>query len=96
MNAPEPITLICIGPLPNIAAALEREPRIAEKARFVGMHGSVKRGYGNSGKIAAEWNVRANPEACRKVFTAPHTYQLKDYHQTVVVVDSCVVYLFVC
>jgi len=26
----------------------------------------------------------------------PHTYQLKDYHQTVVVVDSCVVYLFVC
>jgi len=71
MNAPEPITLICIGPLPNIAAALEREPKIAENARFVGMHGSVRRGYENSNQISAEWNVRANPEACRKVFTAP-------------------------
>ena len=29
MKSPEPVTLISIGPLPNIAAALEREPRIA-------------------------------------------------------------------
>ncbi|MBM3241587.1 nucleoside hydrolase [Candidatus Poribacteria bacterium] len=82
MNAPEPITLICIGPLPNIAAALEREPKIAENARFVGMHGSVRRGYENSNQISAEWNVRANPEACRKVFTAP-------WEITITPLDTC-------
>lgn len=71
MNSPEKITLICIGPLPNIAAALEREPRIAEKARFVGMHGSVRKGYGGSKDISAEWNVKADVKACQKVFSAP-------------------------
>lgn len=71
MNSPEKVTLICIGPLPNIAAALEREPRIAEKARFVGMHGSVRKGYGGSKDISAEWNVKADVKACQKVFTAP-------------------------
>jgi len=70
MNSPEKVTLICIGPLPNIAAALEREPRIAEKAKFVGMHGSVRKGYGGSKDISAEWNVKADVKACQKVFTA--------------------------
>ena len=70
MKAPQPITLICIGPLPNIQEALKREPRIAERARFVGMHGSVRVGYGGS-KPAAEWNVRCNPKACQAAFTAP-------------------------
>ncbi|MGC8744716.1 MAG: nucleoside hydrolase [Verrucomicrobiia bacterium] len=70
MNSPEKVILVCIGPLPNIAAALEREPRIAEKARFVGMHGSVRKGYGGSKDISAEWNVKADVKACQKVFTA--------------------------
>lgn len=71
MNSTEPITLIAIGPVPNLAVALEREPRIAEKARFVGMHGSVRLGYGGSQKISAEYNVKADAKACQKVFTAP-------------------------
>ena len=32
--------------MPNLAAALAREPRIARRARFVGMDGSVRIGYG--------------------------------------------------
>ncbi len=32
MTSPEPIALICVGPVPNIAEALKREPRIAKKA----------------------------------------------------------------
>lgn len=71
MDSPVPVTLIAVGPLPNIAAALQREPRIAERARFVGMHGSVRLGYGGSEKISAEYNVRADVAACRKAFTAP-------------------------
>lgn len=70
MNSPQPVTLIAIGPLPNVAEALTREPRIAQHARFVGMHGSVYKGYGGAAKPDAEWNVKANPQACRAVFTA--------------------------
>ena len=70
MNSPEPITLIAIGPLPNISEALRREPRIAGKADFVGMHGSIYKGYGNSDKIAPEHNVKTFPKASQKVFEA--------------------------
>ena len=82
MSSPEPITLVCIGPLPNISAALEREPRIAERARFVGMHGSVRRGYGGSEEISAEYNVVRYPQACQKVFAAP-------WDITITPLDTC-------
>lgn len=45
MHSPQPLILIAIGPVPNIAAALKREPRLARNARFVGMDGSVRLGY---------------------------------------------------
>ncbi len=70
MESPRPVTLICIGPLPNVAAALEREPAIARKAHFVGMHGSVYRGYGGSAEVSKEWNVVADPRSCQRVFAA--------------------------
>jgi len=81
MNSPTRITLIAIGPLPNIAEALKREPRIAEKADFVGMHGSVYRGYGSE-KPDAEYNVKADVEAAKKVFTAP-------WPMTITPLDTC-------
>ena len=71
MNSPETVTVIAIGGVPGIADALEREPRIAAKARFVGMHGSFDVGYGGSPEIAPEANVRIAPEALRKVLAAP-------------------------
>ena len=82
MSSPEPVTLICIGPVPNVAAALEREPRIAENARFVGMHGSVRLGYGGSAEIAAEYNVCAEAAACREVFAAR-------WEVTITPLDTC-------
>lgn len=82
MNSPVPITLVCIGPVPNIAAALQREPRIATRARFVGMHGSVRKGYNGSPEISAEWNVKADPAACRAVLSAP-------WDVTITPLDTC-------
>jgi inosine-uridine nucleoside N-ribohydrolase len=82
MAAKEPITLVSIGPAPNVAAALEREPGIARRARFVGMYGSVRVGYGASAKPAPEWNVKANAKACAKVFTAP-------WEMTITPLDTC-------
>jgi len=81
MNSPTRVTLIAIGPLPNVAEALKREPRIAEKADFVGMHGSVYRGYG-SDKPDAEYNVKQDVEAAKKVFTAP-------WPMTITPLDTC-------
>lgn len=77
-----PGTLICIGPATNIAAALAREPRIAERARFVGMHGSVRLGYGGEPQIVAEYNVRADPLACRAAFEA-------SWPVTITPLDTC-------
>ena len=82
MHAPEPVTVISIGPMPNVAAALAREPRIANHARLVGMYGSVRRGYDGSAKTSAEWNVKADAKACQKGFTAP-------WDITITPLDTC-------
>lgn len=72
MAAPEPVTIIAIGPVPNLAEALRREPRIAGRvARVVGMHGSIRRGYGGAPEPAAEYNVYADVAACRAMVAAP-------------------------
>jgi len=82
MTSRGPIKIVAVGPLPNIAAALEREPRIAEKAEFVGMHGSVRRGYGGSPKPSPEYNVKAYVKEAQKVFTAP-------WKITITPLDTC-------
>jgi inosine-uridine nucleoside N-ribohydrolase len=71
MHSPEPVTIIAIGAVPNLAEALTREPRIAARCRFVGMHGSFDVGYGGKGPAVAEANVRGNPAALRVVLAAP-------------------------
>ena len=83
MQAPQPITLISIGPLSNIAAALKREPRIAAKCRFVGMHGSIKRRHDGQPDPIAEYNVIADLAASKAVFSAP-------WHSMVITpLDTC-------
>lgn len=82
MNSSQPVKVVAVGPLPNVAAALEREPRIAKKAEFVGMHGSIRKGYGGSAKVSAEYNVRADVKAIRKVFAAP-------WKVTITPLDTC-------
>jgi len=82
MTCDEPITVIAVGPTPNLKAALAREPKIATKARFVGMHGSIYKGYGGKDKVDAEYNVRADPGALQTVFAAP-------WHKTITPLDTC-------
>jgi len=67
----ETITLIGIGPATNLARALELAPDIAEKCRFVGMYGSVNRGYGDDSDPIEEYNVKADPVAAQKTLSAP-------------------------
>ncbi len=82
MKSRKPMTVIAVGPLPNIAAALEREPKISNKARFVGMHGSIYKGYDGSSNISAEYNVKAYPKAAQRVFTA-------QWDITITPLDTC-------
>jgi len=82
MKSRRKIKLVAVGPVPNVAAALEREPKIAKKAEFVGMHGSVRRGYGNNPTPSAEYNVRAFVKEAQKVFTAP-------WDMTITPLDTC-------
>lgn len=86
MNSSEIVTLICIGPLTNIAAALEIEPKIATKAKFVGMHGCIYKSPpwygGGKGGVVPEYNVRTDPKACQKVFSAP-------WDMTITPIDTC-------
>jgi inosine-uridine nucleoside N-ribohydrolase len=82
MKSREPVTVLAIGPMPNLAAALVLEPRIAQKAVFVGMHGSVRVGYGGSTNVAAEWNVVAAPKAAQAVFAA-------SWKKTITPLDTC-------
>jgi inosine-uridine nucleoside N-ribohydrolase len=82
VGSPQPLTLICIGPMPNVAAALEREPRIARRARFVGMDGSVRLGYDGAKAPCAEWNVKCNPAAAKKALSA-------DWDITITPLDTC-------
>lgn len=82
MKSKEKITLIAIGPVPNIAEALRREPRIAEKVKFVGMHGSVRKGYGGADKISPEYNVAVHTADCQEVFKA-------GWDMVITPVDTC-------
>jgi len=70
MTSPEPVTLIAIGPTPNLAEALQREPRIADNVRVIAMSGSVDVGYGGSPKPEPEYNVRAHVAGARAMYEA--------------------------
>jgi inosine-uridine nucleoside N-ribohydrolase len=82
MKSDRPVTLVAVGPLPNVAEALRREPRIAQRARFVGMHGSVRLGYGGSKNVSAEYNVQADAKACQAALSAP-------WEITITPLDTC-------
>lgn len=70
MKSEEQITIIAIAPLTNIADALELEPRIADRALFVGMHGSIYRKYDGMEGADAEWNVIKDLAASKITFAA--------------------------
>ena len=77
-----PVTLIAIGPLPNIAAALQRAPSIIENSKFIGMHGSLRIGYLGAPKPMKEYNVKQHALSCKSVFEA-------DWVKEITPLDTC-------
>ncbi len=67
-NSPEPVTLVAIGPLTNIAHMVERFPEVVPMVgRFIIMGGGAKKGNVTP---VAEFNVWHDPEAAKIVFAS--------------------------
>jgi inosine-uridine nucleoside N-ribohydrolase len=69
---PGQVTLIGLGPLFNVGAAIERDPGTFRKVkRVVMMGGSIERGYdGKKGEMRpadAEWNILQDPKGAQKL-----------------------------
>ena len=66
-EAPGTITLCPIGPLTNIALAIQKEPSIAGRLKQIVLMGG---GYFEQGNItpSAEFNIYVDPEAADRVF----------------------------
>ncbi len=66
----QPVKLIVIGPMGNIAELVRRRPDLAAKTDFVGMHGSIALHHRDSPGAIAEYNVAKNIRAAQEVFAA--------------------------
>jgi inosine-uridine nucleoside N-ribohydrolase len=73
---PGEITLVAIGPLVNVGAAISKDPEAFRKLkRVVLMGGSIYRGYGDIGSATPrgpepEWNIKNDIPSAQKLFAA--------------------------
>jgi inosine-uridine nucleoside N-ribohydrolase len=73
--APGEISIVCLGPLTNIARALARDPAIADDIGRIIITGGSMKGIGNV-TPCAEFNVHADPASARAVFRSATTKTL--------------------
>jgi purine nucleosidase len=75
-RSPGQITLIAIGPLMNVGAAIDKDPDTFRKLkRIIMMGGSIRRGYGDLGfgpptPPQPEWNILNDISSAQKLFAA--------------------------
>ena len=91
MPTTDPISLVPVGPLTNIAMAIKLEPRIVERIpETIIMGGGHDRG---NTTVAAEFNIWVDPEAARVVFGAGLQnvvlVPLDATHRALVSLDDC-------
>jgi inosine-uridine nucleoside N-ribohydrolase len=79
MAEPGEITLVCTGPLTNLAHAIQRLPEVAQAVQHVVLMGGAARPPGNV-TPTAEFNIYADPHAAALVFA-------QDWPLTVVGLD---------
>ena len=74
-NSIEPVTIVAVGPLTNIAEAFQKEPGISAKVKDIYVMGGAVNVNGNVGYSGvgidnkyAEWNIYIDPVAANIVF----------------------------
>jgi pyrimidine-specific ribonucleoside hydrolase len=75
LSSPEKITLLTLGPLTNVAFALQATPMLANQIAGVYVMGGAVHVPGNldgnvTGNTAAEWNIYIDPHAANVVFAS--------------------------
>lgn len=73
--APEEVTIVALGPLTNVAAALQRDPSVATLVGHLVAMGGTVTAPGNV-TPAAEFNMYCDPSAADFVFRSPLTKTL--------------------
>ncbi len=76
-SRPGEISLVTLGPLTNLALALDREPELPRLLRAYALMGGAYRTPGNT-TPTAEWNIYVDPDAAKQVFAAWAAAQDRD------------------
>ena len=87
------LTLLAIGPLFNVAAAIQRDPQTMHQlGRIVLMGGSIRHGYASTGggltPPAPEWNILQDPPGAKTVFRSGIPIDLYPLDSTQVLLHS--------
>lgn len=80
-NSPNKITLVALGPLTNIAKAIQKDSEIMSKLKEIVIMGGAIKIPGNKNRVA-EFNIFVDPEAADIVFRFP-------VKKTLVPLDAC-------
>jgi purine nucleosidase len=72
---PNEVTIVCLGPLTNLARAIQRDPSLCELIHKVMISGGTVTAPGNV-TPAAEFNMYFDPASARRVFHSPITKSL--------------------
>lgn len=86
--APTKLTILCLGPLTNVARAFAEDPNCCKKIERIVLMGGAVRSAGNihpvmpTDNLFAEWNIFIDPKAAAVVFAA-------DVPITMVPLDAC-------
>ena len=70
---PGELTLLAVGPLTNLALAMQHDPQLVDHVKAVVVMGGAFGENGHRGNVSpvAEANIAADPHAADQVFTAP-------------------------
>ncbi|MCC6792110.1 MAG: nucleoside hydrolase [Thermomicrobiales bacterium] len=71
LDSPEPVTVLALGPLTNVGAALDATPALVEKIETIFVMGGavdVEGSHVSDENSVAEWNIFCDPHAARLVF----------------------------
>ncbi|MFC6646688.1 nucleoside hydrolase [Granulicella cerasi] len=92
---PGEVTLIALGPMTNLAAALKRDPESFHKLRrIVMMGGSVRRGYGEPSFLppvnrpSAEYNIKMDIASAQAVFKSGVPIAMMPLDSTQIMMDE--------
>ncbi len=70
-NSPEPITVLALGPLTNIGAALEATPELVDNIEMIYVMGGavdVEGSHVSDENTTAEWNIFSDPHGAKLTF----------------------------